>query len=99
MIKDNDPLVIINAIQALNEILSAEGGMGLSSKLIVYLLNRLKEFNEWGQTTILQLLARYLPKTEKETFDIMNALEDRLKHSCCSIVLETIKVFLNYTRD
>ena len=48
MIKDNDPLVIMNAIEALNEILSAEGGMALSSKMIVYLLNRAKEFNEWG---------------------------------------------------
>jgi len=48
MIKDNDTLVIINAIQALNEILLGEGGMAISSKMIVYLLNRVKEFNEWG---------------------------------------------------
>jgi AP-4 complex subunit beta-1 len=32
----------------LNEILASEGGMALSSKMIVYLLNRIKEFNEWG---------------------------------------------------
>ncbi len=25
-----------------------EGGIAISSKMIVYLLNRLKEFNEWG---------------------------------------------------
>jgi len=48
MISDNDPLVIINAIHALNEILAAEGGMALSKKLVDYLLGRLKEFNEWG---------------------------------------------------
>jgi AP-4 complex subunit beta-1 len=48
MINDNDPLVIINAIHGLNEILVAEGGMALSRKMVEYLLNRLKEFNEWG---------------------------------------------------
>ena len=46
MIKDNDPLVIVNAIWALNEILPE--GMAVSSKMIIYLLNRLKEFNEFG---------------------------------------------------
>ena len=99
MIKDNDPLVIMNAIEALNEILSAEGGMALSSKMIVYLLNRAKEFNEWGQTVILDLLGRFQPKSDQEMFDIMNLLEDRLKHSCSAIVLGTLKVFMNFTKD
>lgn len=48
MINDNDPLVIINAIHALNEILAIDGGMALSRKMVEYLVNRLKEFNEWG---------------------------------------------------
>lgn len=48
MISDNDPLVIINAIHALNEILINEGGIALSKKMVDYLLGRLKEFNEWG---------------------------------------------------
>ena len=46
MIKDTDPLVIINAIHVLNEILHDEGGISVSNKMIVYLLNRLKDFNE-----------------------------------------------------
>lgn len=99
MIKDNDPLVIMNAIEALNEILAGEGGMALSSKMIVYLLNRAKEFNEWGQTVILDLLGRFQPKSDTEMFDIMNLLEDRLKHSCSAIVLGTLKVFMNFTKD
>lgn len=97
MIKDNDPLVIVNAIQALNEILPE--GMAVSSKMIVYLLNRLKEFNEFGQTVIIEQLSKFEPKTDKEMFDIMNLLEDRLKHSSVSIVLATIKVFLNFTKS
>jgi AP-4 complex subunit beta-1 len=99
MIKDNDTLVIVNSIEALNEILINEGGMAISSKMIVYLLNRIKEFNEWGQTVILELLSRFKPKTDQELFDIMNLLEDRLKHSCSAIVLGTLKVFMNFTKD
>ena len=44
LIKDTDPLVISNAIQALNEILQDEGGIALSTKMVVYLLNRIKVF-------------------------------------------------------
>lgn len=32
-------------------------------------------------------------------FDIMNLLEDRLKHSCSAIVLGTLKVFMNFTKE
>ncbi|CAD8171016.1 unnamed protein product [Paramecium octaurelia] len=99
MISDNDPLVIINAIHALNEILAQEGGMALSKKMVDYLLGRLKEFNEWGQATILDELSKYSPKDDKEMFNIMNLLEERLKHSCSAIVLGVIKVFMNFTKN
>ena len=42
MIKDSDTLVITNAIQSLNEILQDEGGIAISTKMVVYLLNRIK---------------------------------------------------------
>jgi len=42
LIKDSDPLVISNSIQALNEILQEEGGIAISTKMVVYLLNRIK---------------------------------------------------------
>ena len=48
MIRDNDPFVLVNAIEALKEILFNDGGISISSKMVIYLLNRLKEFNEWG---------------------------------------------------
>ena len=42
MIKDSDPLVVTNTLFVLNEILKAEGGIAISNKMIVYLLNRIK---------------------------------------------------------
>jgi len=53
MIRDNDPYVLVNALEALKEILLNEGGIAISSKMVIYLLNRLKEFNEWGQASVL----------------------------------------------
>lgn len=96
LIKDSDPIVVQNALVALNEVMVDEGGMALNNKIIIYLLNKLKEFNEWGQAIVLDLVAKYEPKNESETLDIMNLLADRLKLSSYPVVLATIKIFINY---
>jgi len=75
------------------------GGMAINHAIMLHLLNRIKEFNEWGQCLVLELAAKYTPKDENAIFDIMNLLEDRLKHSNSAVVLGTTKVFLNYTAN
>ncbi|KAL4481626.1 hypothetical protein ABPG74_007715 [Tetrahymena malaccensis] len=99
MIKDPDALVMQNAICALNEILADEGGIKTYRQMIIHLLNNLKNFNNWGQTIVLQLVAKYTPINEEEMYDIMNLLDERLKQSCISVVLGTIKVFMNFTQN
>ena len=42
MIRDPDSLVSQNAISALNEILQDEKGIAINTKMIIYLLNRIK---------------------------------------------------------
>jgi AP-4 complex subunit beta-1 len=97
--KDHDPLVVINAIEAINEIRANKGGIDITRPLIIHLLNRIKEFNEWGQSIILDLTSKYNPQTQEEMFDIMNLLEDRFKHASSSVVLGAVKVFLHLTKD
>ena len=97
MLRDKDSAVITNVIYALNEVLGGEGGMAINVNIIQYLLNRIKEFSDWGQCAVLELVAKYKPASEDEMFDIMNLLEDRLKHSNSAVVLATTKVFLNFT--
>jgi|TARA_B110000977_G_scaffold174111_1_gene227741 hypothetical protein len=63
------------------------------------LINRIKDFTEWSQVTILQLCALYKCANKTETFDVMNALEDRLQHSNSAVVLATVKCFLNATLE
>ena len=71
MIKDKENIVVMNTIFVLNEILKKEGGIAISGKMVIHLLNILNDFNEWGQTTILELVARYTPKDEEQLYSIL----------------------------
>ena len=99
MLRDRDAQVVSNCICALNEILQSEGGMAINKPIIHHLLNRMRDFNEWSQCIVLDKVARYKPEAQQETFDIMNLLEERLKHSNSAVVLAATKVFLNLTQD
>lgn len=61
------------------------------------LMSRIKEFNEWAQCIVLELVSKYVPADSEEIFDIMNLLEDRLQHANGAVVLATIKEFLHMT--
>jgi len=45
------------------------------------------------------MVAKFDPDNEDLKFDIMNLLEDRLKHASSSVLLGAVKVFLNLTKD
>lgn len=99
LIRDPDPTVSINAILALNEILDEEGGIAINRKMVIYLLNRIHQYTEFGQSTIFDVVSRYQPLDDEEMLDILNILEDRLRHASSSVVLGCIKVFLNFTKE
>jgi vesicle coat complex subunit len=99
MIRDQDCQVVANCVHALNEIMIDEGGMGINSKIVQHLLNRILEFNEWGQCCILQLLSRYKPEAQEETFSIMNLLEQCLRVSNSAVVIAATKCFLFLTEN
>lgn len=73
--------------------------MAINKQIIFHLLNRIRDFHEWGQCVVLELVARYVPETSDEMFDIMNLLEDRLKHANSAVVMGTVKVFLYFTQS
>lgn len=107
MLNDSDTQVVANCLSALQEIWSAEASTSeeasrerealISKPVIYYLLNRIKEFSEWAQCLVLELVTKYVPSDSSEIFDIMNLLEDRLQHANGAVVLATIKVFLQST--
>ncbi|GMJ15887.1 Adaptor protein complex protein 4B [Hibiscus trionum] len=107
MLNDSDTHVVANCLSALQEIWSAEASTSeealrerealISKPIIYYLLNRIKEFSEWAQCLVLELVTKYAPSDSSEAFDIMNLLEDRLQHANGAVVLATSKVFLQLT--
>ncbi|CAK5060108.1 unnamed protein product [Aphanomyces euteiches] len=97
MIRDRDPQVVSNCLVALNEIMADEGGIAVNQQIIMHLLTRISEFNEWGQCNILQVVSTYHPSSEEETFNIMNILEPCLRVSNSAVVLGTAKCFFNLT--
>lgn len=66
--------------------------------MILYLLSRFKEFNDWAQVNILDLVAaKFTDATEDEIFSVLNLLDDRLRHANSAIVLGVVKLFLKVT--
>ncbi|CAH1269881.1 AP4B1 [Branchiostoma lanceolatum] len=99
MIRDKDPIVVVNCLQALEEILQAEGGVVVNKNIAHYLLNRVQDFSEWGQCQVLHFLLKYKPSEEEETFDIMNIVDVCLKHSNSGVIMAALKYFLFLTQD
>ena len=95
LISDRDASVVANCLIVLREI---DGEAAVATKQNVYgLINRIKDFSQWSQVTILETVALYKPADKTETFDVMNALEDRLQSSNSAVVLGTVNVFLHAT--
>ncbi len=99
MLKSPQPMIVISVINVLNEIFVAEGGMPITSKIIIYLLNRLKEFNDYGKGVIVQLAMRYTPKNDEEKIKIMNVLDYKFRSTNSDLVISIIKLFLKYNKD
>jgi AP-1 complex subunit beta-1 len=98
LLSDSNPMVVANAVAALSEIneSSASGTplVELNSATINKLLTALNECTEWGQVFILDSLANYTPKDEREAISISERITPRLAHANAAVVLSAIKVLM-----
>eukprot|EP00933_Yihiella_yeosuensis_P036911 TRINITY_DN30749_c5_g1_i1.p1 TRINITY_DN30749_c5_g1~~TRINITY_DN30749_c5_g1_i1.p1 ORF type:complete len:865 (+),score=177.28 TRINITY_DN30749_c5_g1_i1:241-2595(+) len=99
LVNDSDPHVVMNTISALEEVLIEEGGFEPTRELVTSLLNRLMQFSEWGQCTVLRLLTKYRVSDENEMFDMMNILDGLLKQSSSAVVMSVTKIFMDLTSN
>lgn len=97
MLRDPDAAVVCNCIIVLNEVMqkSPNGGMAINRAIMLHLLNRIHEFNEFAKVQILELVPRYIPANEDEGFQIMNLLDPVLRTSGSAAVMATIGAFLS----
>ncbi|KAJ8370350.1 hypothetical protein SKAU_G00103780 [Synaphobranchus kaupii] len=94
MLRDPDPVVMVNCLRALEEILKDEGGVVINKPIAHHLLNRLKDLDCWGQSEVLTFLLRYSPKGEDELFDVLNLLDGFLQSGHSAVTAATLRLFL-----
>ena len=68
----------------------------LDMATISKLLTALNECTEWGQVFILDSLASYQPKDEREAQNICERVTPRLSHANAAVVLSAVKVFMMF---
>ncbi|XP_061114245.1 AP-4 complex subunit beta-1 isoform X1 [Conger conger] len=94
MLRDPDPVVMVNCLRALEEILKDEGGVVINKPIAHHLLNRLKDLDCWGQSEVLTFLLRYRPREEDELFDVLNLLDGFLRSAHSAVTAATLRLFL-----
>ncbi|KAL6120188.1 ap4b1 [Pungitius sinensis] len=94
LLRDPDPVVMVNCLRALDEILKEEGGVAINKPITHHLLNRLEELDVWGQCEVLRVLQRYRPQAENELFDILSLLDASLVSPHPSVMAATLSLFL-----
>ncbi|XP_065176456.1 AP-1 complex subunit beta-1-like [Sycon ciliatum] len=98
LVSDANPMVVANAVASLTEICdnspSARSQFELNPALVNKLLTSLNECAEWGQVFILDSLALYVPKEEREAKSICERVTPRLNHSNSAVVLSAVRVIM-----
>ena len=97
-LKDDNPIVVANAMQALNEItlLSGANQLKLKSKNLKHILDSLANASEWGQVAILDALILYNPKKASHAEEVIEGVLPRLSHANPGVVMSAIKVILKF---
>uniref|UniRef100_A0A8C8SG19 AP complex subunit beta n=1 Tax=Pelusios castaneus TaxID=367368 RepID=A0A8C8SG19_9SAUR len=99
LLRDPDPIVVVNCLRALEEILRREGGVVINKPIAHHLLKRMCDLDQWGQSEVLTFLLRYQPRSEEELFNILSLLDGALKSSSPSVVMAATKLFLEMAKD
>lgn len=98
LLSDSNPMVVANAVAAISEIMetssTASQIIDLNSQIINKLLTALNECTEWGQVFILDSVANYVPKDDREAQSICERVTPRLAHANSAVVLSAVKVIM-----
>ena len=97
-LKDDNPIVVANAMTALYEISSISGvnQIKIKSKNLKNILDSISKASEWGQVQILDSLVLYNPKKSSHAEEVIESVLPRLSHANQSVVMSAIKVILKF---
>ena len=96
-LKDENPIVIANAMTSLNEISTLCGVNQLKiKKNLKNVLDSISKANEWAQVQILDALILYNPKKSSHAEEVIEGVLPRLNHVNQSVVMSAIKVIMKF---
>ena len=97
-LRDENPIVVANAMSALSEIstLSGVNQLKLKSKNLKNVLDSISKASEWGQVQILNALTLYNPKKSVHAEEVIESVLPRLSHVNQSVVMSAIKIILKF---
>ncbi|KAF8127611.1 adaptin N terminal region-domain-containing protein [Boletus edulis] len=110
MISDSNPMVVANTVTALTDIHtnatsshpppspSDPALFTITSSILNKLLIALNECSEWGRVAILNALARYTTRDDKEGEHICERVVPQFQHANGSVVLAAVKVIMIHMR-
>lgn len=98
-IRDPDPVVMVNAVVVLQEVLKTEGGIVINKNIAHFLVGKIETMTVWGISYCFQVLKKYKPKTEDEMFDLLNILDPFLVHNNHSVAVSCFELFLHFVED
>lgn len=99
LVNDSNPMVVANAISALQEIQKSSGDkklLQIDSKILKKFLLTLNECTEWGRITILNALSDFETSNLEEINDIIEKATPQLQHENPLVVLAAIKLIINH---
>ncbi|GAX83225.1 hypothetical protein CEUSTIGMA_g10651.t1 [Chlamydomonas eustigma] len=96
LLSDANPMVVANALAALQEIqeISGKDMLQLSQNTLMKLLTALNDCTEWGQVFILDALAGFETRDPRDAEKIAERVLPRMQHVNSAVVLSAIKVIL-----
>ncbi|KAK3546972.1 hypothetical protein QTP86_007444 [Hemibagrus guttatus] len=96
LLRDPDPVVMVNCLRALEEILHHEGGVVINKPIAHHLLNRLKDLDSLVfRSEVLTFLLRYRPRNDDELFDILSLIDTFLLSAQPPVMAATLRLFLH----
>ncbi|WIA30567.1 hypothetical protein OEZ86_000650 [Tetradesmus obliquus] len=101
MLSDANPMVVANALAALQEIqeISGKEVLQITSHMLFKLLAALNECTEWGQVFILDALVSYQVQDSKDAEKIVERVLPRVQHVNSAVVLSAAKLVLRMMEE
>ncbi|KAK6455707.1 beta-adaptin [Scheffersomyces xylosifermentans] len=101
LVKDSNPMVVANSLNALYEIRDMNTDQSLkvftvNEQIIKNLLLCLNECTEWGRITILTTLNEYETTNVEEANHIIERVTPQLQHVNPSVVLSSIRAIIHH---